>query len=353
MTTLYGSWQGTGYKARIYCVYTVSYTADHTQAIYAISFGVEFGESVSDSANTWAVSGDCGAASGSNISYSIPSGGGSKIFRSGETAQKYGDATVAASIDNVEAVGGGVISASFTLESGALAPYFVDNVYNADIITSTTARFNNWAGTGNGGTLNNVQVEYNTTPSATGALTYTKGSYALPTISGLTPNTLYYARIRISNTTYGYSAWGPWVSFRTLSTTPSAPSNAWYAGNIDQQSADILGIVVPNDGGATIDEIRVRVSTDPAFGTYTDYIDGNVTSVHIHDLSPGTLYYAQVFAHNVNGDSPASGTQTFTTLPGVYVRVGGVWKNAVAYVNVNGIWKPATRFVNVSGVWKQ
>ncbi len=353
MTTLYGTWQGTGYQARIFCVYTVSYTADHTQAIYAISFGVEFGQSVTDSVNVWSVSGDCGAASGSNVSYSIPSGGGTTIFRSGETAQKYGDASVTGSIDNVEAVGGGSISSSFTLESGALAPYFVDGVYRADIITSTTARFNDWAGTGNGGTLNNVQVQYNTTASATGATTYTKGSYALPTISGLTPNTTYYARIRISNTTYGYSAWGAWISFKTLSTTPSAPSNAWSAGNIDQQAADILGITVPNDGGAAIDQIRVRVSTDPAFMTYVDFTDGNVATVHISNLVPGTLYYVQVFAHNVNGDSPPSGTQTFTTLPGVSVNIAGVWKNAVPYVNINGIWKPAIRFVNVGGVWKQ
>lgn len=353
MTTLYGSWQGTGSQARIFCVYTVSYTADHTQAIYAISFGVEFGGTVSDSYNSWAVSGDCGSATGSNIAYSFGSGGGTKVFRSGETAQKYGDATVAGSIDNVEAVGGGQIISSFTLESGALAPYFVNDAYIADNITATSARLSSWVAAANGGTLNNVQVQYNTTASATGATTYTQGSWALPTISSLTPNTTYYARVRISNSTYGYSAWGRWISFKTLSTTPSAPSNAWYAGNIDQQAADILGIVVPNDGGAAIDQIRVRVSTDPAFGTYTDFTDGNVATVHISDLVPGTLYYVKVFAHNANGDSPSSGTQTFTTLPGVSVNISGVWKNAVPYVNVNGIWKPAIRFVNINGVWKQ
>lgn len=355
MPTLYGSWQGSPYQARIYCVYNVSYTADRTQAIYAISFGVEFEGSVSDSSNTWAVSGDCGSASGSNVAYSIPSGGGTKIFRSGESAQKYGDASVAANISGVQAVGGGTISGSFTLDSGALAPYFTDSVYSASAISSTGATIGTWAATGNGGTLNNVQIQRNTSATDVGATTITKGAYGTShALTGLSPATTYYVRVRVSNSTYGYGAWGPWVAFTTASTIPGAPSDAWYFASVNQTDVTISGITVPYNGGAGIDQILVRYSTDPSFATYTDAtFAGSITSALISGLNPGTVYYFRIFAHNANGYGPPSADKSTTTLPGVLVNVGGVWKTAIPYVNVGGIWKPATRFVNVGGVWKQ
>jgi hypothetical protein len=355
MPTLYGSWQGTSYQARIYCVYSVTYTADRTQAIYAISFGVEFGGSISDSVNTWAVSGDCGSASGSNIAYSIPSGGGTKIFRSGESAQKYGDAVVSASIDNVEAVGGGVISGTFTLDSGALAPYFTNTNYSVRNVTTTGFTTTGIAGNGNGGTLNGVQLEVNTSASDTGALYFTTASWVDATATGLTPGRTYYYRIRIRNSTYGYSAWGPWKTMTTASTIPDAPSSGWYFSNAGQTDLAIAGIAEGAfNGGAAVDQILVRYSTDPAFATYTDIpLAAGTTSVNITNLNPGTTYYVRIFAHNANGYSAPTPDKSATTLPGVMVNVGGVWKVALPYVNVGGIWKPATRFVNVGGVWKQ
>ena len=360
MTTIYGSWQGSGYQARIYCVYTVSYTADHTQAIYAISFGVEFGASISDSVNGWAVSGDCGSATGSNIAYSIPSGGGSKIFRSGESAQKYGDATVAGSINNVEGVGGGTIVSSFTLDSGPLAPYFTDGVYNADTITSTSARIVGYAATGNGGTLNNIQVQYNTTASATGASTYTKGSYAAPTISGLTPNTTYYARIRVANNTYGYGPWGAWISFNTLSGLPGAPLTTWFFGDIDQSSAGIGGNNVADNGGSALTEWDTEYNT-AANSTGSTVLTTSVPFAGaMTGLDAGTTYYARIRAKNVNGAGPWSDWKSFTTLESGWVNIPGVgWRPGAAYICESpGVWKLAERYVAVSdgsgGVnWKQ
>ena len=151
MPTLNGPLEGSPYQARIYCTYLVSYTADRTQAIYDIDFGIEFEGSVSDSSNSWGVSGDCGSASGSNVDYSIPSGGGKKIFRANEKAQKYGDASVAASVSGINAIGGVTVNGSFTLDSGALAPYFTDGTYSASSITSTGATLSGWVANGNGG----------------------------------------------------------------------------------------------------------------------------------------------------------------------------------------------------------
>ena len=35
-----------------------------------------------------------------------------------------------------------------------------------------------------------------------------------------------------------------------------------------------------------------------------------------------------------------------------WVKIDGVWKQAVAYVKIAGTWKTATPYVNIAGVWK-
>ena len=35
-----------------------------------------------------------------------------------------------------------------------------------------------------------------------------------------------------------------------------------------------------------------------------------------------------------------------------WVKISGVWKQAVAYVKIAGIWKTTTPYVKVAGVWK-
>lgn len=349
MPTLNGPWEGTPYQARIYCTYSVSYTADHTQAIYDIDFGIEFEGSVSDSSNSWAVSGDCGSASGDNVTYSIPSGGGKKIFRANESAQKYGDASVAASVSGINAIGSVTVNGSFTLDSGALAPYFTDSVYSASSITATGATIGTWAAAANGGTLNNVQIQRNTSASETGATTITKGSYGTThALTGLTRATTYYVRVRVANSTYGYGAWGPWVSFTTASTAPGVPGTGWYFSAYGQTDFTIAGNTVADNGGSAVTgwETQYSTSADPSAGSV-------VSGLSVGSLNAGTVYYARIRAINAIGAGAWSDVKAVTTLPGVMINVGGVWKTAIPYVNVNGVWKPATRFVNVGGVWKQ
>lgn len=360
MATLYGAWQGSPYQARIYCTYTVSYTADHTQAIYAISFGVEFEGSVSDSVNTWAVSGDCGAASGSNVAYSIPSGGGTKIFRSGESAQKYGNASVAAQIDNVGAVGDGVISGSFTLASGALAPYFTSTGYGVRNVTPTGFTSTGIAANGNGGTLNGTQMEVNTSASDTGALYFTMGSWTDAIATGLTPNTLYYYRIRVRNSTYGYGAWGPWKTVTTLSGVPGAPVTTWFFGDIDQNSAGIGGNTVTDTGGSALTYWDTEYNTAPNSTGSTVLTTPVPFAGPITGLNAGTTYYARIRAKNVNGAGAWSDWKSFSTLESGWVNVPGVgWRPSAAYIcTAPGVWKLAERYVAVSdgsgGVnWKQ
>jgi hypothetical protein len=354
MPILYSAWQGTGFQARIKLVYALDYSADNTQAIFNGTFYVEFGGSINDPSNSWFRSGDCGSASGTNLPINVPSGGGLEAITTFPAFNKYGDATVAAAISGIAAVGNGLISGSFTLDAGPLAPYFTDDTYAASSIAPTSFAVTGYTGAGNGGTLNNVQVQYNVgTASATGATTYTKGSYGTPTVSGLTPNTLYWFRVRISNSTYGYSAWGPWHSVRTLSTVPGAPSEGWYYASVSQTTATIGGNSVSDDGGSAVTDWDVQYNTTASATGATTVTTGAPTVGPITGLTPGTTYYARIRAKNVNGYGAYSSWKQIQMLPGVSVRVGGVWKTAIPFVNVNGVWKPATRFVRVSGVWKQ
>jgi hypothetical protein len=35
-----------------------------------------------------------------------------------------------------------------------------------------------------------------------------------------------------------------------------------------------------------------------------------------------------------------------------WIKVAGIWKQAVAYIKISGTWRLATPYIKVSGVWK-
>jgi hypothetical protein len=47
-----------------------------------------------------------------------------------------------------------------------------------------------------------------------------------------------------------------------------------------------------------------------------------------------------------NQGAPPTPTKTF------WVKINGVWKQAIAYVKIAGTWKTATPYINIAGVWK-
>jgi hypothetical protein len=351
MTTVYSAWQGTGFQARIRLDYTRTYTADNTQAIWACSWYVEFGGSISDSVNTWAVSGDVTDENGTNVNYSIPSGGGTKLFNTSPSFQKYGDASVTGKIDNVEAVGGGIITGTFVLDAGNLAPYFTDASCTTSGVTSTAFTVGGYVATGNGGTLNNIQVQYGTTAS-TGNPSYTKGSYGAPTVSGLTPNTTYYFRVRVSNSTYGWSAYTAWFTVKTLSGLPGVPGTGWSM-TPSQDGFSIAGASVADNGGSAITGWTVYYNASAASTSGATVVTTAVPAgpSELTGVAPGT-YWVAIAAINANGTGTVSDWKQVTLLPGAYVNVGGVWKPATVYVNVGGVWKVATRYNKVGSYWK-
>jgi hypothetical protein len=355
MPTLYGAWQGTGSgKARIRVEYTKTYSADRTEAIFDGTVYIEADGSVSDSTNSWDVNSKDGHFTGTNLSISIPSGGGKKAIKNFAFTDDASNSTLTASVSSIEYYGT-TISGSFDMDNGALAPYLNSSGYTAGSITSNSAVISSISGNGNGSGLANVQVEVNTAQSDAGAAYYSPGSYTTAvTLTSLYRATTYWYRVRVQNSGYGWGAWGTWKSFTTLPTYPGQPWAGWSIVNIEQTAASVTGLSV-DDSGSAIDTWLARVNTAPQETSgFTDFtVGGASTSIPITGLIPGTLYYVKLWAHNAYGWNADPVWKSFTTLPGVSVNVGGVWKNATPWVNVNGIWKPAVRYVNVGGVWKQ
>jgi hypothetical protein len=117
-----------------------------------------------------------------------------------------------------------------------------------------------------------------------------------------------------------------------------------------------LDWTAPTDnGGSVIDGYLVRIwANSVRIGAYTDFSLSNVLTYTPTGLIPGQAYCIDVRAHNgsYNGYSPAAGVTNVSTIPAVWVNVGGVWKRAAVWVNVLGTWKYAKPWVNVGGIWK-
>lgn len=77
---------------------------------------------------------------------------------------------------------------------------------------------------------------------------------------------------------------------------------------------------------------------------------GTITPTNL--LPSGTYYYTGRSHNNASLWSAWAPMKVFTTLPAGYVKLAGVWRNAIPYVKVAGIWKMATPYVKVAGVWK-
>lgn len=354
MPTVYGSWKGSGsVKGRITISYTRTYSADRTYANFSGDINVEFDQSISDSVNSWSVSGDGPNASGSNLAISFGSGGGTKKIRSfNDNTDSPTSFEITASVTGIEAVNA-TINATLSLPIGNLAPFLNNSNYTAGSITSSSAVISGISGNGNGTALVDSQVEYNTSMSDSGAgYVGNTGAYTTSrTITGLQPYTTYYYRARVQNSGWGWSAWGAWKSFTTASSVPGPVASYWAITNIEQTSAKITSLAVPDNNGSVVDYVLARVNTIQSDTGATDFT--GVSEINMTGLIPGTTYWVRLIPHNANGYGPWTEWRSFTTLPGVSVNVGGVWKSAQPWVNVNGIWKPAVRYVNVGGVWKQ
>jgi phosphodiesterase/alkaline phosphatase D-like protein len=131
-------------------------------------------------------------------------------------------------------------------------------------------------------------------------------------VSGLTPGTPYYFRVRAYNSV-GTSSSSATITV-TTSSNPSAPS-APVAGAATGIGVEGFTANWSDSAGAT--GYFLDVAKDNAFSLYVSGYQNRdvslVTSFGVSGLSAGTLYYYRVRAYNLNGTSDNSSTIPVTT----------------------------------------
>jgi phosphodiesterase/alkaline phosphatase D-like protein len=129
-------------------------------------------------------------------------------------------------------------------------------------------------------------------------------------VTGLSPNTTYYYRVRAYNVC-GTSPNSSVKNVRTLACVPGAPS-VQSASNVTWNSFTARWRSV---AGAI--DYRLDVARDSLFTNYVyqDLSVGNVTGFAVTGLSPNTTYYYRVRAYNGCGTSANSSVKTVLTKP--------------------------------------
>lgn len=175
----------------------------------------------------------------------------------------------------------------------------------ADITATSVTMAGNVTSDG-GGTVSARGYVYSSTdstPDKNEEATYTDGSGTgtfSQSITGLTPNTLYYYRTWATN--QAGTAYGSVATFTTLSTTPVVTSGS--ASSISSTTASCSGNVI-SDGGATVTTRGICYNTVGTPTTASSIVAsgsgiGTFTS-NLSSLVAGTTYYWRAYATNANG----------------------------------------------------
>ena len=190
----------------------------------------------------------------------------------------------------------------------------------------------------------NYIVSYGTSTNATGFTTTTPITGTVKTITGLSPGTKYYFKVKAVNV----AGEGPYSSIANA-TTISGPTNVPTISEVEQTSLKLSWTKPSGNAPITSYTISYGTATN-AVGSLTT---STTTSKVITGLSPGIRYYFKVKAHNATGESPYSGIVNALTIAGAYVRHSGTYKRAVPFVRHAGVWKRAQPYAKILGVWKK
>ena len=344
MATLKGPTYGSGYAtARMVCVYSEKATSDGSDLDADIY--LETDNRVSDSSNSWSISGDLGSKSGSDKNIDHPSGGGRTLLGSVSKTVKR-DADISCQISGISYIGT-TVKATFTLEVKEVETKVptISNIGSRSVsVTSFVADLISWTANGS---ISTTEVEYGKSKSST----TTKSSSGATDISctGLEPGTTYYFRMRIKNQT-GWSKQTDWDTVTTKTEEPGEPKSTWSIKNVTPISAETSGCSVSYNGGSQITAYQVQYNTSRSSTGAS--ATSSASNPKMTGLKPDTTYYARIRARNSVGYGEYTDWKSFKTESGVYVRHDGSWKVAEVYVKYLGTWKKARAYIRKGGVWK-
>lgn len=151
-------------------------------------------------------------------------------------------------------------------------------------------------------------------------------------VTGLSPNTQYYLRVRHKSLSTGPSPWSPALRFATRSfqvvqpTTITSPTNG--ALNVDTRPTVTTAAYVGGGGTDYHTTTDWEVATDVSFNNvvWNSYADPvNKTSVKINSLPYDSLYYLRArHVSSITGTGPWSPVVSFRTLSGAQLSTPSI-----------------------------
>lgn len=229
-------------------------------------------------------------------------------------------------------------------------PPVLSNVASHNSVTRGSVQILGTPISNNGGQApTNLQVQYNTSASTSGATTKVANGWHAITITGLSPATQYYYRKSAANS----AGWGPWTSWQTFTTLAAGPDDMEPPtfSEITETEARATW-TIPDLGGATFLYIETQWDTDPDFSNpWRSQMYSQQTTTKRIDLLPGRKYYVRIRLVTTGefGGTGAWAEASFTTAgdppdPGlrVFAFVDGEPREGELYTFVGGVLKKLT-----------
>lgn len=183
-------------------------------------------------------------------------------------------------------------------------------------ITTNSAKLS-WSAPSDPGSnegISEYQLRVSTSSSFSSSTAISTGTKKSHTVTGLAPNTTYYAKVRAKNNV----GWGDYSNTRTFTTAIAAPSAPGTPSVTSTTSSSIgLSWTAPsNTGGGSIQQYQVQRAKNSAFtDSASTATIGNVRSHTSTGLTRATTYFFRVRAQTAGGWGPYSGTRQASTPP--------------------------------------
>lgn len=255
--------------------------------------------------------------------------------------------------------GRGPFSSWSTFKTSQFSAPSAPTGYGATDVTPTTAYTSMPAVADNGGgDLSDIRIQLNTSASETGATTLTANGYQPIFIQGRTPDTQYYYRMAVKNevTGGGWSAYGSWVEFKTVTNRPSHVG-LFSAVEVDDVKVRLAWDSPVDLNGSTVTGYQLRLALNDSFssGLKMESTGASSDEHEFTGLNPGTRYYAQIWPLSAAGAGGYSDIITFVTqteaLAQDWIHNDGQFRAGKWWTRHNGQWYLSDFWENVEGVW--